>query len=104
MSISIQEAQVMWCIGGLERLATLGFLQEPPYQVSQEGIDTYLQIDEHRDKLFSSDDEMKSLLQVLLKNENGVDDKDLLEDIFVLMRDFKNDREHLFKYAMSLSM
>lgn len=104
MTISIQEMQIMWAIGALERLATLGFLQEPPYQVSQEGIDTYLQIDEYRDKLFSSDNEMKSLLQVLLKNENGVDDKDLLEDIFILMRDFKNDRDRLFKYAMSMKV
>lgn len=101
MNITISEIQVLWTIGALERLAALGLLQEPPYQVSQEGIDTYIQIDEHRDKLFSSDDEMKSLLEELLKDVNGVDDKDLLEDIFMLLRDFKNDRYRLVKYAMN---
>ena len=97
----IAEYQVMWTLGALERLATLGFLQATPYNISQKGIDIFVQLDEHRDKLFADDFQMKELLKVILKTENGIDDPELLENMFVLMKDYKNDRERIVKYALS---
>lgn len=99
--MTLQEAQVMWMLGALERLATFGFIQETPYQVSQQGIDTFIQLDEYRDKLFESDNELKGLLSVILSSENGVKDEDLLDGMFVLVKDYKDNREHIVKYALS---
>lgn len=91
----------MWMLGALERLATFGFIQETPYRVSQNGIDTFIQLDEYRNKLFESDDELKGLLSVILSSENGVNDEDLLDGMFVLVKDYKDNREHIVKYALS---
>ena len=99
--LDIRESQVLWIFGAMERLATLGLLQPTPYQVSQKAIDIFLVLDESRDSLFSSDNEMKELLSVLLKAENGLEDKELLENMFVLVKDYKNDREKIVKFALS---
>ncbi len=99
--IDIAEAQVMWMFGALERLATLGFLEPTPYQVSQNGIDTFIQLDDYRHNLFSNDNEMKELLSVILKSENLLCDEDLLDGIYVLVKDYKDNREHIVKYALS---
>lgn len=97
------EAQIFWIIGALERLATLGFIQEPPYQVSQMGIDMFVQLDELRDKLFVDNEEMKNILSVMLKSENGVHNEDLLDGMYVLLKDYKDDRSRIVKYALELS-
>lgn len=93
--------QVMWVIGALERLATLKLLGPTPHQVSQKWIDTFLQLDEYRDNLFVSDNQLKELLRTILETENGVDDAELLESMFCLVKDYKNNREQIVKYALS---
>lgn len=95
------KVQVFWVTGALERLATLGLLAETPYVVSKQAIDIFIELDEHRDRLFQSNDQMKELLSVMLKVENGVEDKQLLDDIFTLLKDYKDNREHIVKYALS---
>ena len=95
------EVQIFWVTGALERLATLGFLAETPYVVSKQAIDIFIELDEHRDRLFQSNEQMKELLSVMLKSENGVEDKQLLDDIFTLLKDYKDNREDIVKYALS---
>lgn len=101
--MTVTEAQVFWITGALERLATLGFLKDPPYQVSQMGIDMFVQLDELRDKLFVDNQEMKNILSVMLKSENGFHDEDLLDGMYVLLKDYKDDRSRIVKYALELS-
>jgi hypothetical protein len=102
-TIPIREMKLLWIFGALERLATLGFIQQPPYRVTQDTIDTYLQIDEYRNDLFPEDSELKEIMGYLLKEEYGYIDKDLLDGFYVLLKDYKNERERLVKYGLSHS-
>ena len=72
--VSIEECKVMWVIGAAERLATLGLLGgSVPVRITPEGIDQYLEID---------DEDMSAMIDLLV--------------------DFKNCREDVVKYALSL--
>jgi hypothetical protein len=97
----IAEFQVMYLIGVLERLSTLGFLAAPPYNISQEGIDTFIQLDENRYNLYTDSSQVKELLRVLLKSENGVDDPELLDNMFSLVKDYIYNRELIVKFGLS---
>lgn len=100
MFTSVAELKVFWVVGALERLATLGFLQNPPLNISSDAIDMFIEVDEIRQGLFQSDDELKSLLGALVRSHNSNYDEQLVTDLFCLVNDYKNDRSRLFKAAM----
>jgi hypothetical protein len=103
-TMSIREMKLLWVFGALERMATLGLIQEPPYRVTQDTIDLYLQIDEHRNDLFPDDSELKQIMTYLIKEEQGHADPDVIGGFYVLLKDYKNERERLVKYALSHSI
>jgi hypothetical protein len=102
--MQLTEMKILWVFGALERLATLGLIVETPYQVTQDGIDTYLMIDEQRDNLFSEDVELKHIVTHLITENVGYADSDLIEGFYHLLKDYKNERERIVKYALSHQM
>jgi hypothetical protein len=102
--MQLSQMKLLWVFGALERLATLGLIVETPYQVTQDGIDTYLMIDERRDNLFSEDVELKHIVTYLIKEDVGYVDSDLVEGLYHLLKDYKNERERIVKYALSHQM
>jgi hypothetical protein len=49
---TIECNQVLWVVGALERLATLGMLTTPPHVVSSGAIDLFIDLDDARYVLF----------------------------------------------------
>jgi len=101
--LSIDECKVMWVVGAAERLATLGLLGgDVPVRISPDGIDQYLEIDEHRDYLFQSDFEIAQIFKAVAENhsEDEIDSEDMNVMIDLLV-DYKNCREDVVKYALS---
>lgn len=100
----IDECKVMWVIGALERLATLGLIgPDVPLKLSSNAVEDYLQIDEYREHLFESDFEIASIVTALVNDEcdpelqNPEDTKPLIE----LLLEYKNNRTKIVKYALS---
>jgi hypothetical protein len=100
---SVDECKVMWVIGALERLATLGALSSDiPLSLSQDAIDDYIQIDNDRQYLFESDFEIAQIFRAVANNHNerDVDEEDIC-DVIELLLHYKNDREELVKCCLS---
>lgn len=104
-SFSVDECKVLWVVGALERLATLGVLNsDVPLTLSQDAIDDYISIDNDRQYLFESDFEIAQIFRAVANssNERDVDEDDMCSVIELLLH-YKNDREELVKYALSQS-
>jgi hypothetical protein len=104
-NLSISECKVLWVVGALERLATLGMLgSDIPFTVSRDAIDRYLEIDSLREYLFESDFEIAQIFRAIANqnNEQEVNEDDLC-NIIELLLNYKNDREEIVKYALSHS-
>lgn len=100
-NLELKEMKLLWVFGALERLATLGFIGETPYKVSQDTIDLYLELDENRNNLFPDDEELKEMLAVIIPDINGELDLDILDGFYTLLKDYKNDREKIVKYSLN---
>ena len=104
-SFSVDECKVLWVVGALERLATLGVLNsDVPLTLTQDAIDDYISIDNDRQYLFESDFEIAQIFRAVANssNEREVDEDDMCSVIELLLH-YKNDREELVKYALSQS-
>ena len=99
---SLPELKVFWIIGALERLAGLGIIQDPVYQVKPEKIDFFIEIDEHRDDIFHDDDEVKEYAFELIAEESPNTPKADIEPIVDFILKYKNDRTQLVKDCMRL--
>ena len=99
---SIDECKVMWVVGALERLATLGLIGDNiPLQLSSNAVEDYLEIDEHRELLFESDFEIASIFTALAKDESEDTDPDDIKPIIELLLEYKDNRTEIVKYALS---
>lgn len=104
-NLSISDMKVLWVVGALERLATLGMLNaDVPLHITQDVIDDYIQIDNDRKYLFESDFEIAQIFRAIANefNDEEVDEEDNC-DIIELLLNYKNDREELVKYALASS-
>jgi hypothetical protein len=105
--LSIDECKIMWVVGALERLATLGLLgPDVPLKLSAHAVEDYIQIDEHRELLFESDFEIASIMTALINDEcdpevQDPEDTNLLID---LLLEYKNNRTEIVKYAISYQL
>jgi hypothetical protein len=101
--LSIGECKVMWVVGALQRLATLGMIgPDIPLKLTPEAVDDYLEIDNHRNILFESDFEIASIFNALAKSE--CDEEPSPEDteaIIELILEYKNNRTEIVKFALS---
>ena len=102
--LSIDECKIMWVVGALERLATLGLIgPDIPMKLTSDAVDDYLQIDEYRELLFSSDFEVANIFTAIANEECDpeLQDPDDLKPVIELLIDYKNNRTEVVKYALS---
>lgn len=100
--LSIDECKVMWVVGALERLATLGLIgPDVPLKLSADAVEDYIQIDEHRELLFESDFEIASIFTELANDEAENTNPDDIKPIIELLLEYKNNRTEIVKYALS---
>lgn len=101
--LTITDLKLLWVVGAAERLATLGLIGgNIPLRLTPEAIDTYLEVDNHRNILFESNFEIAQIFKVMARTESEeeIDDEDM-NDLIDLIIDFKNNREEIVKYALS---
>jgi hypothetical protein len=100
--LSVDECKIMWVIGALQRLATLGLIgPDIPLKLSGNAVDTYIQIDENREYLFESDFEIASIFTELTENECDEQNPEDIKPIVKLLLEYKNNRTEIVKYALS---
>lgn len=101
---SIGECKIMWVVGALERLATLGLIgSDIPLRLTSSAVEDYIQIDEHRELLFESDFEIASIFTAIATDECDpeLQDPDDLKPVINLLLEYKNNRTEIVKYALS---
>jgi hypothetical protein len=99
-----EEAKVLWIIGSLERLATLGVLHpDLPYQVTQDAVDDYVELDDNRTTVFPNDAEIREVLSALMKveHETAPTQKEI-EDVAYVLLEYKNNRSEFVKHFLNL--
>jgi hypothetical protein len=101
--LSIDECKVMWVVGALERLATLGVIgPDIPLQLSADAVEDYIEIDNHRNLLFESDFEIASIFTQIAKDECDEEpNPDDVDAIIDLILQYKNNRTEIVKFALS---
>lgn len=97
--VTKRDKQVFWMFGVIERLAHLGYLQDPPFHITEDYIDFFLEIDAYCQILFDSDEEFSKLAGLVCKDA-GVIDPEQVAVITQLARDYINNRERLVKFAL----
>ena len=101
--LTVDECKVMWVVGALERLATLGLIgADVPLKLSADAVEDYLEIDEHREFLFESDFEIASIFTALAKDECDpeVQDPEDTKPIIDLLLEYKDNRTEIVRYAL----
>jgi hypothetical protein len=103
MQLTISEMKVMWIVGATERLATLGILSpDIPMKLTADAVDYFIEIDNHRNLLFSCDFEIEQLFKVITKAESCEEVPDnVMDQIVELILEYKNNRTELVKKALS---
>ena len=101
--MTVDECKVMWVVGALQRLATLGMIgPDIPLKLTPEAVDDYVMIDNHRNILFESDFEIASIFNALSKDEcvpePEPEDADAIIDLIL---EYKNNRTEIVKFALS---
>jgi hypothetical protein len=98
---SIETNKVLWVIGALERLASLGLLEEPPVRVSPDHIDDFVELDDVRDCLFLDNKDIKEIIASLVREFNGTCDPCVVDGLNSLVLDYKDNRQKIMKYALN---
>ena len=99
--IDKKTCQLLWVYGALERLSTLGFIENPQMQIAQKAIDLFVQIDENREILFDKDEHFISLVKLVCKDFNTQEDQ--VDDILDLVRAYKDNRTQLVQFSLEKS-
>ena len=92
--------QVLWVVGAIERLATLGMLKTPPLVVSSCAIDLFIDLDDARYALFPDNQVIEKIVGALVYDYNRSVDVDLVDGITHLVVDYKDNRDRIMKYAL----
>jgi hypothetical protein len=98
--ITKRDKQVFWAFGVFERLAHLGYLQDPPFHIAEDKIDFFLEIDSYCQLLFDSDEEFDTLMALVCKDA-GVVDPEEVSTVTHLARDYKDNRDRLVRFALN---
>ena len=97
---TIECNQVLWVVGALELLATLGMLTTPPHVVSSGAIDLFIDLDDARYALFPDNQVIEEIVGALVYDCNRSVDVDLVDGITHLVVDYKDNRDRIMKYAL----
>lgn len=98
MDFTLEQKRIMWVVGSLERLGGLGYFNEIGYKVDKDCIDLYWELDDIRDYLFESNEQIFTILIVLLEESNM--DLEGIKRIYDLVLDYKENRKNVVSYAM----
>lgn len=102
IKLNIMDVKVLWVIGALERLATLGFLnQDVPMQLTSKAIDDFILIDEYRQDIFANEDEIAQIFKHMIGADDVTCADDEIQPIVDLILQYKNNRTEMVKYALS---
>jgi hypothetical protein len=99
--IDKKTCQLLWVYGAMERLCTLGFIENPQMQIAQKAIDLFVEIDENREILFDKDEHFVSLVKLVCKDFNTQEDQ--VDDILDLVRAYKDERTMLVQFSLEKS-
>lgn len=104
-TFSTAECQIIWLIGAIERLATLGLVEETPIKLNNEkAIDLFLEIDKSCHVLFKDDYELAQILNHVVKETCEEEtDIDVVNALVELLLEYKNNRYKLAQRALELS-
>lgn len=100
MTNSKAQEQLFWAIGVIERLANLGFIDNPPMHVTDKFIDLFLSIDEDCKNLFDDEEQFDSLFRYVCKDAGITDPEDVLT-VTILARSYRDTRENLVRFALA---
>lgn len=93
--------QFLWVHAALERLQTLGFIGGVELFLTEEGIDTFLAIDEHRHVLFDRDEELDNLVRIAVKSNCSDCDELTVNTFIYLVREYKDNRTEMMQVALN---
>lgn len=93
----LDEKKMIWVVGSLERLGSLGYFKEIGYRVDEDCVDLYWELDDIRNDLIE-DEEIFLKLVVVFEESNL--EFEQIKEIYDLVIQYKNDRSKTFAYAM----
>lgn len=96
-----KEYQALWVYAALERLQNLGFIQGADYNLTPDGIDQFLVIDDHRHVLFDDEKDFEILISLICRDKNVAQKQEDVDGIIQIVRDFRDRREDLVKFALT---
>lgn len=96
--------QAMWVVGALERLACLGYIiaASVPYLLRKDDLEHFTKIDADRHNLFSTDEDMFSIVREIIGLTVETYDDDT-EAVCLLVKDYRDNRTHLVASALERS-
>ena len=102
--LTLKECKMLWIFGALERLQSLGFMNGPMYRVAPKAIDLFVEIDESRDFLFQTDEEVLDLFKLVVKMESEEEPDEIeMNQLCELLLEYKNNRDVMMKFALEHS-
>lgn len=100
--LTVNECKVMWIVGSLQRLATLGLLgSDIPMKLTGDAVDIFIEIDNLRDYLFQSDFEVAQIFNTLVEIQSPDTKPEDIKPIIELLLEYKNNRTEIVKFALS---
>ena len=99
--LTLSECKEIWVAGAIQRLFTLKYFNgHLPFWIEPNGIDDFIQIDEHRMFLFPDENEIKDVFYRLIKKSKQVLSLEIMELSTEILIAYKNDRENLVKFSL----
>ena len=99
---SMEDKAMLWVFGALERLANLGYLENPPYHICPDRIDLFEEFDSYCQCLFESEAEFEDLLERICQSI-AMDDEDQIKVVTQLVRDYRDNRTELVRFALAVN-
>ena len=101
-SAPLEVKRAFWAYGALERLAHLGYLENPPCHICPDRIDLFEEFDSYCQCLFESEAEFEDLLERICQSI-AMDDEDQIEVVTQLVRDYRDNRTELVRFALTVN-
>lgn len=96
-----KDYQVLWVFAALERLQNLGMISGADYNLTPDGIDRFLEVDDHRHVLFDNEKDFETLVTLICNDKDVAHTKEEIDDVIQIVRSFRDEREDLVKFALS---
>lgn len=98
----IVQLRLLWLIGVLERLSTLGFIQNVPYTVTPDNVDLFNSINPL--ETFSSEDQIREYTTKLVREEQDPEypmEESMIQRITDLVIDYKRNPLRLARLSLT---